>query len=1191
MKNNPREHHRERYETQKSKLSKSDITREVEKVSGRALEHAVWHKIKPRINELYNIGALPTQNSDAVRTIIQHAFAAYEAADKGSDRDDAYHALAELLVLSGIAQPSTLSDWSIDRMHEAEKALGIESFQILERTLGEAIANPDDVRTRRESRCRHLHKGPGNGALMYYLRKGREGRLGPKPHPELRAEDRMFVGTDHEKQRTDYWAEYGVGDRVYFSIDGLLQKFVRPDKQGDPKARAVIRVLSMALQHALRAHWFDEVQEPDTMAPNLVRKRIVDLNDIILLLAEPNTWISDIGLFSRRKCFVSKEFERDDIASLEADSDEWLLRYAGWENSKVLRAVRSRRIEFLKSGLTEINMLCTDMNLRDRNKLEIPDDAVLQRATEIFVRYRLQSNKPETVSDIREALKHACTEINASRRQYDNKAKKKGTELTTQGADTPPEPLARQKASSPLDCLSEIFNDSLVEGVKAHDLYKAENYRTQEPALDLNRVGPEMYLHNFVPGKFSQLEKQFPAESFTLITATRSDSHESNEEFGKDIVGNLKLMEEGGVLLTDGIRQSGSRVYRFRQVQEAIGSSKDFRAEVIMHRETHEPLSILIQKRHPTAVNGGFLTDEQKQKFLRKDSYLVPLPQAIERRPDLQILNDIRLRIIKLAGGNLQIFQQLHQTLLKELDVKLTSAAVGRSATFHDVITEAVVEEIRTALSAKRNAALGTRLDTTPPPDKSLIESTFYEMREKLMKKFNATDRDHVRKTYDTVLHQILSKHVFHAMYPDETECPVTSERQEDFESEMFASARNILYLEKPILRSKDIAEIIREIGDSLQPLLTSKPERKTGIPVISGLEQLSPNSIHALQRRHTAQSDYNRHNEVGFSELPSNDFCTSLDAGPRLERKKTELRKHLSSLGRFLSVPPLTLVKFADCATNECLAERMREILGEAHCNLMTELNVAFNPSAEHPEKAIRHFVSHGKRSLQKRLDVGSGGIFVVGGSWNDAYDRMGSVYKDNFGSLILDAVERKKSRHRLLAICFGAQTTADLLGKRHGKDYIRTEPGAMEFCPSPIHIEERSHPIFRDFPPRISLMQTHSGHVFGLDNANSHSTIRPIARRSLTGLPTAYDAAGGKIFGIQAHPEVPINKREDRERLITELAQFDTGLGKTFGVTSKDFNTMWANAAQHIKGEAGTELLCNGLLAHTKSLLGIKD
>lgn len=579
--------------------------------------------------------------------------------------------------------------------------------------------------------------------------------------------------------------------------------------------------------------------------------------------------------------------------------------------------------------------------------------------------------------------------------------------------------------------------------------------------------------------------------------------------------------------------------------------------------------------------------------------YLVPLEHASTRRPDLSILNDIRKRIIVLANGDLRIFQLLHKTLLDGLDRAIMHAASGRMGVFHDAMDADAMHEIQAKLREEGIAELGSRLDATFPFDQALIGMSFFQTRAHLLSVFNAqTEHAHVRRIYDDVLYAVFSQRVFntiHGMNAPMNALDVTDQEEINLQllqygrnTECTKGPRNMQYPADPILTHADIREITSEVGDNLRKILRDGDEGGQLPTIIGGLETLDRDKIHALPRRHAPPGDSNKHSALSHSALPKNEFATTPEAGSRIEKKKALLREHLIRLEQKWHLPPIIVIRFVDCATNRCLSRRLEEICGGESKKWIRELRVDFDPKADDPQHAIRHWQHQLGPQLRDRLGPKRGGIFVVGGSWNDAYDMTGTAYKQKIGESIVDAVAAEESLHRLLGICFGAQTTADILGDRSAMDSIRTEPGCMEFCPSSIRVVEQSHPLFRDCPTRMTLAQTHSGHVFfGTNKQNASSVLRPIARSGLTGLPIAYDALDGRVIGLQAHPEVRIKSLEDRAMLMEELAEFDTSLEQTFGVKAEDLNRMWSRAAEYVVGEAGHEVLLNALLALSESIV----
>ncbi len=168
----------------------------------------------------------------------------------------------------------------------------------------------------------------------------------------------------------------------------------------------------------------------------------------------------------------------------------------------------------------------------------------------------------------------------------------------------------------------------------------------------------------FMPGYFKEIPKQVPASSCLLMSAIRSDSHENAQSFGRDIRKNLACLKPGGVLLTDGNRQSYTRFSRLKEIQDALKGNSEFEARVIcgnnLKGESGEILGVAIQRKHP---NKDFFWDlDDEDKPFREDVKYLTLEKAMNR-VDQQLLDSTLGLVYRWAKEDMSVFRSLHEKI------------------------------------------------------------------------------------------------------------------------------------------------------------------------------------------------------------------------------------------------------------------------------------------------------------------------------------------------------------------------------------------------------------------------------------------------------------------------------------------------------------------------------------------------
>ncbi len=1197
----------------------------------QTLENAVLAGLKPKIADLHRNGALPSSELRDVRGYVAGVFRAFN--DRHRDKcpytegKRRYQEVVNLLVMSGVAQPITFGDWSVDRIQAAQDALGIRSFEMLERVLAESFADPADPATPK-GKLSHIHKGSGTGVLLHKLRTG--------------PSDRLFQGTQHERERTDAWQEVGVADKLYFSVTPLLEKFVRADRRNTPLARHQIHVLSIALQRALRAHWFTPVHAANNVIRNWEPKGTIDLNDIFRFLAHPETWLSETHIQPDMAFVASNEFDADSVHALTLASHTWLLTFSGQSKDEVDQTMAGSRISELRKLMKQIR---TAIERRRPDELgrctllyghitgvhgDYPDyAALLAQVTESFEaalgarKIRQDAKNKKQGADEHPAAERKGVPPQGKRQQLlamqQEVAGLGYTEVSwpfislrlrflrltederwSQVMHLPSAVSLRRAIENALQeetyaSLADVFEPGFVDAVRNHEFYEESGYRKNGPHLDLNREGPQMRIDNIFPMLFSQMPRHFKGleKTAALITGVRSESHTHGKELQDDMAWSMKMLRPGGVLLSDGpLKESYTRIMHVEEVLAAMAGDPELRAEAVMHPQTHDVLALLVQRRHPTA---GFLTDDDKYCIWKDGVYFRPLEDLLALRPDLRILNDIRRQIIVIAEGDVNIFRKLHDQVRELLHALLIRTEMAKASAAYGVVDQGFMDEVRAKISAvaasrgQGQAAFGSRLDRSIPVETGLSANTsFTGIAQGVMRAYGADPADDsVVKHYERAIADGIGSRL-HTVFglPDDNDGNKTDrDRRKEVEPMLLDAARNVAYDQTPQLDDGDIHSITERLAAELRAVIRARPETRRRFAVHAGLETLRQDQVYAFPRLHLPNVPPNRFCHMPVGRLPDNAWFATREAGEMLEHKTSELRRGLLERQKVTGNHQLIVVTFDECVTNDLLLGKLRLLLGPDAPQLMKNISIAFESRKGSGGNLIRHYKDQVYPQLREHLDAG--GIFVVGGSWCDAYDEHGHEFKQTVGASLMTELEDEDSPVRVLALCFGYQTMADLIGAQHENSGIATEPGVLEFLPAPVMVQTK-HPLFHGCPPNMTLMQTHGGHVHSPNGTFSY--MHSLATSSLTQLSTAYGAFGpyGKerLLGMQFHPEADVVGSDDQGRILHSLAGMEEFLEHDFGTTAADITAMCAAATEKVKANAGQHILANGLLHHLHSL-----
>ncbi len=520
------------------------------------------------------------------------------------------------LSASGLIETILLEDWSVDRDASAEESLGISSFGALEQTLiDKYYGGQSGVMT-------HLHKGPGKGNLMKRLRQ--EGRC----------------------------HQVGIGLTLCQTLDPFLENLANQEVLQLERERKFLKVLAFVLKKALK-------EKSLTMKGNFIgkiQKRVpfVDLNEIFRILTVE-------GDFSRwlnvaKKDFQENEFEGERSLDVENVFLQFLSKlFRGNKRKELLEDTDRLKNQWIEK-IVILVVLSTEVNSHD--PAHILESYWEEWRMKYFNATKEEVPEDTTVEEFKEKIERKIKEFDEKCYFYESLLELR---FWKEGVDV----------RAFLDC---IFDDTFSKGLFHANYYgpnadysqNATYPGTKERIVDLNRY-PDVHLEGFIPGRFVEIPKKIPKNLIGLMTSTKGDTHESDEEFERDVRGNLEVLAPGGVLLTQGVVQSYTRILRFKEILKAIRESGEMaKVEIVVCRSTEAPLAVLIQKYDER----GYLTDEDKEKFLG-DAYCESMEDFM-RRPLVALMERIRERIFAAADGDEYIFRDLKKKLNLDEEISNT---------------------------------------------------------------------------------------------------------------------------------------------------------------------------------------------------------------------------------------------------------------------------------------------------------------------------------------------------------------------------------------------------------------------------------------------------------------------------------------------------------------------------------------
>lgn len=592
-----------------------------------------------------------------------------------------------LMIAGNVARASTWQDWRVDREDDVlAERLGLQGSMLdVECALAEAYTRPGE-------QALHYIKGPGNGMTV----------------ARYDADASRFVTRGTEKLPLHSVVDHvRVGDRLYFEIEAILERYLRPELL-EPRtdaaeeatrvrayrhARQVVDILTHALQHQLRDAWAPRLAKslPNRSASDGIAAAVpdfFDMNQIFLLLQRPDELFQ--GVVELGKALESREFIGDGAKRMSLSVRRWV---AGYRNRSLsdadADAVEWRR--FRGEHLLELyaQRVALEDILQELSHVSVHIPARFAELAALYTEYTgnelaadecTRQGLYERFAEYRSAVEDdiswlvSLTPSQQPTRLPKPKKKKRGRKKAS--ADAVQESASAHASVAPsvvsASSLRHIFTDQFVDAVDAAAVrYASPMYYRALPddAIDANdhaAVAPR----NFLPSFFTHMSAALGANAAStalLITSVRSDSHEPGPVWQCDVEQNLALLQPGGVLITDGHRESYSRIYRTLPALPA-----GYRAWWTMDRDSGHPLSFVVQRQHPTEP---YLDEHYalRERLLAGDAVLADPDAVLGLRPDLCIANNVRMEVGQILTSR-QEFIGLQQFIEDEVRQRLLRA-------------------------------------------------------------------------------------------------------------------------------------------------------------------------------------------------------------------------------------------------------------------------------------------------------------------------------------------------------------------------------------------------------------------------------------------------------------------------------------------------------------------------------------
>lgn len=606
-----------------------------------------------------------------------------------------------------------------------------------------------------------------------------------------------------------------------------------------------------------------------------------------------------------------------------------------------------------------------------------------------------------------------------------------------------PAGLQRRHYQASVRFLRQFFRLDFLAGVASDQPFEAGYDNRIAKAPDLNAAYIIGNPKRFLVERFVDANEHISDGSVLFMESVRSDSHETDAEFLQDIRDNIRKLAPGGVLITDGIYQSYTRIFRGRDVYETlfgddVVAQSQFQVWFGEQGQGRKPGRILIQRAYP---DGSFSVAEWPEEpeltevFRRKMTWH-PADHTLSRL-DVEYRNRaLRVLLAASAGGSdARIFERHNashnriKTIVKQILLSYFQTRLG--------------------LDKKKNR----RRVGCPHDEEKDIKKWLWDIIR--------TGQNHILG------------------FPEGADL---SELQ-----------FNLMLECKRLLEECDQAVAVGRIVPEVGPV--GRKEFPPGAVYMADKLQTFPRLSQEVAPK-TFSGDIVQ--QCAVRETP--------ETADNLERKIGQFKLNIETLYELGIETPFSQLLFTDCATNHSLQLATQRLLGEDWCDQFVSF-LRLDMRSRRFSRQYRQTLTQLKKAFEAGVLTVGGSWETVTNLLKGDLSSPGEVFYQQIKDPLLCAIQDPETPFAYGGICIGYQILCRAIAEQYQAlvPTAGVFPAELEFGPCPVvFLGREENPLKNHLPPIITQAQTHGDHQC---DVHLIPGVTPLARSAVTGRVVALE------------------------------------------------------------------------------------